>query len=254
MIGIANEPLKIEYIDTHCHVDLFQDPNKIVKHANQLKTAVIAVTNIPSVFPHMMVFANNQTYTYPALGLHPELVEERGSEISLMWDLFDETRFIGEVGLDYTTPHQTIRSKQREIFKSILERCADSGDKVLTIHSRRAAHDVVSAIGENFPGTIILHWYSGSKNTLEQAVANGYYFSVNLAMTRSKKGKEIISMIPKERILTETDGPFIKNGNRACDPSDIQTTVGVLSQLLNESENETKKRLVNNFVCCYSKK
>ena len=250
MVDTLDAPLNLDYIDTHCHIDLYQSPNEILKKAHQSKIGVIAVTNIPSVFSHMMAFTDNQEYAYPALGLHPELVAERGSEIELMWRLFDKTRFIGEVGLDYTTPHQTVRSHQRRVLGNILEKCSDAGDKILTIHSRRAAGDVVNAIGENFASTVILHWYTGTQKILEQAIANGYYFSINLAMVHSKKGKEIICAVPKDKILTETDGPFVKSGQRASDPSDIVTIVAALSKLWDEDETVVKKRLIGNFDQC----
>lgn len=250
MVDTLDTPLNLDFIDTHCHIDLYQNPNEILRNAHQSKIGIIAVTNIPSVFPHMVAFTENQEYAYPALGLHPELVEERGAEIELMWKLFDKTRFIGEIGLDYTTPHQTVRSHQRRVFGDILEKCSDAGDKILTIHSRRAAGDVVTAIGGNFASKVILHWYTGTKKILEQAIENGYYFSINLAMVRSKKGKEIVCTVPKDKILTETDGPFIKSGQRTSDPSDIVTIVAALSRLWDEDEIVVRKRLISNFVKC----
>jgi len=79
-----------------------------------------------------------------------------------MFEMLGETRYIGEVGLDFTTKDQRERALQSKVFGSILEHCASFKDKVLTIHSRRAAAEVVNLVGEKYPGTTILHWFSGS--------------------------------------------------------------------------------------------
>jgi TatD DNase family protein len=63
-------------------------------------------------------------------------------------------------------------------------------------------------VGDNFPGKVILHWYSGSLRELEIALSFGFYFSVNYNMTQSANGRNIINALPKEKILLETDGPF----------------------------------------------
>ena len=90
--------------------------------------------------------------------------------------------------------------------------CADTGEKILTIHSRRTAQDVIDILEANFPDKIILHWYSDTMSQLQKAINNGYYFSINYPMLHSKSGKEIIKRIPNERLLIETDGPFTKRG------------------------------------------
>ena len=55
---------------------------------------------------------------------------------------------------------------------------------------------------------MILHWFSGTYKELDQAIADGYFFSVNGAMVRSAKGQALVMRMPRERILTETDGPY----------------------------------------------
>ena len=57
----------------------------------------------------------------------------------------------------------------------------------------------------------IFHWYSGKIGTLNQILRYGYYFSINESMCKSKKGQNIISKLPKDRVLIETDAPFIKD-------------------------------------------
>jgi TatD DNase family protein len=105
-----------KFIDTHCHIDLYQNPKEVLKKADENDIGVIAVTNTPSVFEHMAALVAETRFGQAALGLHPELVGERASELELMWRLFDRTRFIGEIGLDYTNPREAVRQHQREVF------------------------------------------------------------------------------------------------------------------------------------------
>jgi Tat protein secretion system quality control protein TatD with DNase activity len=69
-------------------------------------------------------------------------------------------------------------------------------------------------VGRDFPGKPILHWFSGSFVELEEAAANGFFFSVGLAMVRSRRGQELIKRMPSGKVLTESDGPFTRVG--AC--------------------------------------
>ena len=216
MMNIQN----VNYIDTHCHLDLYKNYKQVIVDIEQNNTFVVAVTNLPSVFEQDAQILKSPNVEL-ALGLHPQLVKEYGDQIDLFIKLLPETKFIGEVGLDYQEVDISTQKRQREIFKRILEESAKYNDKVLSIHSRRASEDVVSFIGNNFPCKIILHWYSGSIATLKQAINNGYLFSINTSMINSEKGQLIIQSLPLEKILTETDGPFIKFNSQIVMPTDI---------------------------------
>ena len=169
----------------------------------------IAVTTIPSCFEQTERLVAGSRYVRAALGLHPELVAERADELPLFLAALPRTRYVGEIGLDYTTADQSIRRAQRRILTEILMACDAAGDKILTVHSRRAADDVVDSFGASFGSTYILHWYSGGRRTLRRALANGAYVSVNLAMLRSDRGQAIVAEVPRERVLVESDGPFV---------------------------------------------
>jgi len=218
-------------VDAHCHIDLYHDPKAVVAQAEALGIRTIAVTNAPSVFPFTRDITAQCRYVRPAAGLHPELVYSHGHELALLWPLLEETRYVGEVGLDYVTTDSKIRSRQREVFASIVERCAALGNKILTIHSRRSVADVIATVGPTFRGKAILHWFSGTVRQLEQAAAAGLYFSVNPSMLSSKSGRTLAASMPRERVLTETDGPFVKLGARPTTPPDTALVVQALAEL-----------------------
>ncbi len=236
----------MELLDAHCHVDLFPDPAAIVRTATERRIHTIAVTNAPSVFEHTERLANGTDYVHAAVGLHPELIPTHGQEVTRMWPLLERTRFVGEIGLDYSTNDEGLRARQRAVFSEILGKCAAYGDKTITVHSRRAASDTIAAIGDHFPGRVILHWFSGSLRELDRAIQCGLYFSVNPAMVQSSKGRDLIKSMPKDRVLTESDGPFIKAGAQPADPVSTSSVVTFLSTLWRIPEAEVARTVLKN--------
>lgn len=234
-------------IDTHCHLDLYPNYLDVLAEIERKGVYTIAVTNTPSVFRRCSDIVSGAHFVRVALGLHPELATDRESELDLLAELLPTTRYVGEVGLDFVRRDSATRATQRRVFNVILERCAASGDKVLTVHSRRAAVDVVAMIGHDFPGTVILHWFSGPSSALDRAVTHGYYFSVNSAMLASEAGRRSVSVLPRSRVLTETDGPFTAAHGRPARPGDISDVIAGLAQLWNLDSTRTADQVYNNF-------
>jgi len=237
----------VNSFDTHCHLDLYPDPHAIVREAERTQTYVVAVTNTPSVFQATQQLIGNSRFVRPALGLHPELAVERKGELPLFQQLLPQTRYVGEVGLDFVSSDKQVRLTQQRVFSQILEWSHLAGDKILTIHSRRAEKEVVEAIGTNFRGAAILHWYSGSLAVVEQALTNGLYFSINSAMTRSKRFPDLLRLIPIDRLLTETDGPFVQIGQRAALPADVAQVASTLAAMRQSTPEEVSKLLFANL-------
>lgn len=234
------------FVDTHCHLDLYVDvPNAIRQVANS-DVETIAVTNTPSVYSRLVELSVGVDQIHVALGLHPELAHVRHPELPLFRQLISSTRYIGEVGLDYVTADRSMRQVQRAVFTKIVDWSSETGDKILTIHSRRAADDVVDTLGV-FHGTYILHWYTGSAKALERALANGAYVSVNPAMCQSQRGQALMARVPVERVLTETDGPFVSVGERPAVPSDVANVVDKLSEVWKVSSVAARELVYANY-------
>lgn len=221
----------MHWVDTHCHVDLYSDYPTLITEVEGAQIYTIAVTNTPSVFRPCAALVQSTRFLRAALGLHPQLVRQRQHELDLLCELIGETRYIGEIGLDFTTQDEYERALQMKVFTTVLDQCSLFGNKILTIHSRRAATKIVDTIGNAYPGHIILHWYSGSLKTLERAVAYGFYFSVNSAMLMSTSGRQIAASIPADRLLTESDGPFVQLDGHPARPSDMPHIVARLAAL-----------------------
>ena len=237
----------VPLVDTHCHVDLFPDPAALVRDIERRRVYTIAVTNTPSVFPRLCEIVGDARYVRPALGLHPELAVERHRELPQFGQLLTRTRYVGEVGLDYQTTVESERALQRRVLTSIIEQCNAAGGKVVTVHSRRAADDVVSAFGAEFHGAYILHWYSGGVKALRRAVANGAYFSFNTAMIRSARGQSFATEVPRERVLTETDGPFVTVDEKVAEPHRVGDVIEGLARAWGTTPGEARHTVYENF-------
>mgnify|MGYP001105531891 CR=1 FL=1 len=103
---------------------------------------------------------------------------------------------------------------------------------------------------KQFPksGTPILHWFLGTKKQVLDAVDLGCYFSVGPAMLESARGKKVISWLPQERILLETNGPFAKVEGQALFPSDVGVVIDHLCILWNLDLENTSARVRQNLV------
>ena len=234
------------FVDAHCHIDLFPLPEQIVEQAEAHRIYTIAVTNAPSVFAHTAGLASGSKYIRPAIGLHPELVHSHSHELDQFRSHLAHTRYVGEVGLDYTTSDHEVRLLQRQVLTSIADWVDAAGDKVVTLHSRRAAADVMAVL-KGVKARMILHWFSGTYKELDQAVADGYFFSVNGAMMQSAKGRAVVMRMPKERILTETDGPFTRDGFSPATPTSVKLTVTLLAELLGLPQADVQALVIANL-------
>ena len=191
--------------DTHFHLDLQKNVKAAIEEINANKIYTIAMTNLPVLYEK-----EKQQYDSPyirtALGFHPELIGEYKKYIPLMWEKLSEARYIGEVGLDFTD--KTYQADQVSFFSELVQRCRKDENKIISIHSRKAETEVLDVLDDAFSFKAILHWYSGDESLLNRAVKMGCYFSVNGNMLKSRKIERMLEIVPKNRILLETDSPF----------------------------------------------
>ena len=193
--------------DTHFHLDLQKDRTAAICEIEENQIYAIAVTNLPDLYRKEAVEIKSK-YIRIALGFHPELIHQYQKQIPLMWESLPEVRYIGEVGLDLV--NKSYEREQEAFFSELVERCRYDSNKIFTIHSRRSVDKVLDILGYNYRFRAILHWFSGSRIELENAIERGCYFSINGAMIKSKKFLDMLPIIPSNRLLIETDSPFIR--------------------------------------------
>lgn len=203
-------------IDTHFHLDLTDNMQELIQQFNTSQIGIIAVGTTPRAFLREKKFTAGVTNIQVGLGLHPQLVKEREREIDMLLDLVKDSKYIGEIGLDFNVTYKESKAQQISCFRKIAERCADERDKILSIHSVKAVGEVIYELkraGTYKTCVCIFHWFSGSSTERQKAIEMGAFFSINPRMLKTRSGIETIKMVPRNRILLETDAPFTKRYN-----------------------------------------
>lgn len=221
-------------VDFHCHLDLYPDHAMAVREADEAGVFTLAVTTTPRAWPRNHELAQRTKHVRAALGLHPQLVAEREAEIALWDEYLSETRYVGEVGLDAGPRFYKSMEAQQRVFQHVLRRCAEVGDKIITVHSVRAVKTVLEHVEVFLPfnkGKVVFHWFTGTRSEAKRATELGCYFSINAAMLTKERHVSMVQTIPLDRILTETDGPFTRTADRPSKPSDVTWVLEELGRL-----------------------
>jgi len=231
-------------IDFHCHIDLYPQPEIVLDRVLREGIYVLAVTTTPLAWRGTNELVKGAPRVRVAAGLHPKLVAERQLEVEALCHLTNETRYVGEVGLDGSPECRGSFAKQQQVFRRVLEACADKGGRILSVHSRGAASAVLDAL-DACPeaGTPVLHWFSGTTRELSRAIALGCWFSVGPSMLTSAKGCALVRAMPPDRVLTETDGPFANKSGKQLMPWDVADSIAWLASVWSMSPAETAKQI-----------
>jgi TatD DNase family protein len=235
-------------IDFHCHLDLYPDHHAVRHECDRRGMYVLSVTTTPSAWKGTSALAAGSLRIRTALGLHPQLVAERKSELGLFEKLLSEARYVGEIGLDGAPELRGSWEDQVTVFEHILAQCAMAGGRTMSIHSRRAIGAVLDCL-EKVPqaGTPVLHWFSGSYRDLDRAMELGCWFSVGPAMLATDKGRSLAARMPRRRVLTETDGPFAQVNGRSIMPWDVEDAISRLAQIWSLSQRAAIELMQDNF-------
>ncbi|HBP1228609.1 TatD family deoxyribonuclease [Pseudomonas aeruginosa] len=230
----------------HCHLDLYPDPFKVAEECRQRGTYVLSVTTTPKAWEGTCRLAEGSPRIQTALGLHPQISHQRHQELALFDALLPNTKYVGEIGLDGGSGFKEHWEIQLKVFRHILNSVNQAGGRIMTIHSRASAAAVLDEL-TGIDGVPILHWFTGTKSQLKKAIDIGCWFSVGPGMLSTKKGVELVSMMPQNKILTETDGPFAKYKGNPLMPWQGDIAVNILSSMWNQSSAHTSIILRENL-------
>lgn len=232
-------------LDAHVHIDQYDNPSKTASLTSQKSVFAVAVTNLPSHFKAGLPHVKNLRNVKLAIGMHPLASAKHGAEVDLFFQLLNETSFVGEIGLDGSREGKATIQTQKETFALIAKSLSN---KIVSIHSRGAEEDVLDILVDNNVKGAIFHWYTGSESLIERILSNGHYFSVNPSMVASNSGRKTIGKIPLDRLLTETDGPFVKIRGRITQPWDVEVVETYLSRMWSLELDEVRGQIWKNFV------
>jgi TatD DNase family protein len=233
-------------IDTHAHLDAGDEaPAEVLRRAREAGVArVIAVGSGIDSCRAALDVAEREEGVFAALGIHPHQAGgQEAARLDELRELLGSPRAVavGETGLDHYrdyAPHD----RQRELFDGQLALAADLALPVV-IHSRAADGATVAAL-EGFPGTVVLHCFS-SPGLLEPALERGWYvsFAGNVTYPNAYDLRAAARAVPAERLLVETDSPYLSpqpRRGRPNEPANVVHTVAALA----EARGEERDRLV----------
>jgi TatD DNase family protein len=238
------------WADFHCHLDLYKDHAALIAECDRERVATLAVTTTPKAWTRNRDLASRSAHVRVALGLHPQLVAEREGELPLFERYLPEARYVGEVGLDAGPRFYRSFDVQERVFERVLRACAEQGGKILTVHSVRAVGKVLGHIERCLPpdrSRVVFHWFTGTPAEARRAAALGCYFSINAEMLRSPKHRLFVAALPEDRIVTETDGPFVQVGGRPVRPRDVVGTVEQLAEARAASPGDMARTVLTNL-------
>jgi TatD DNase family protein len=224
-------------LDSHCHLSVYDDPVDILKTAESAEVSIVAVTEDPEEFRRLKTRLGKRPTVEVALGLHPlRAASFTPGDIARFFRCLPHTRWIGEVGLDFSRHGIETRKQQLRVFDTVLTE-AQPGRHPLTVHSRGAEKEVIARLADaKLPA--VLHWYTGPLTLIDEALAAGLYFSINPSMTRTTRFPSFFARLPTDRILLETDGPYSKTAGREARPTDLIPLVTKLADKWQIPPNE----------------
>ena len=203
--------------DSHCHLhfDHFdEDLDKVIESSVKAGISDILIPSIDVETAERSAGIAEKFNLYSAAAFHPEHLPDDGSEdaewLALKRVLLrPRTVAVGETGLDYH--HQTFQpEKQIRWFRRHIE-LAEASGYPLIVHSRGAEAEVLQHLPESLSVPVILHCWGGDRLLTDQAVSRDFYIGVNGPLTYKKNSKlrKVITRIPRDRLLAETDSPFL---------------------------------------------
>ncbi|PLY35673.1 hydrolase TatD [Pectobacterium carotovorum] len=234
-------------MDFHCHLDLYPNAKKVYTEALQRTEFVWLVTTSPRAYAATSKVLATTQKCLISPGLHPEIADKKYNELEMLLSQMENCTGIGEVGLDGSSRYRPYFELQKNIFKAIVERCAGFGGRVLSIHSRAAAKEVLDILDAN-PGfgTAVLHWFSDSPSMLRRAIDAGCWFSIGPTMMESANGRKLAALMPRERVVPESDGPFAKMHGVHVMPWEANTVVIKLAEIWDIPQDEASFLLKSN--------
>ena len=251
-------------IDSHCHLDqepLYQNLNDVIlrsKDAGITKLLTIC-TNLDS-FENIKKIINLDPIIYGTFGIHPHDADKNLISKDKIIENFKHSKKIigiGETGLDFYY-NNSDKNNQIKSFINHIEACLDL-KKTLIVHSRNAEVETFDILNKykNTDIRILMHCFTGSKNFAKKLLDLNSYFSASGIITfkNSSELRETFSLIPNERIIIETDSPFlapIPMRGKKNEPSFIKYTLEKLAEIKKLTLEKMDKTTTKNFNILFS--
>lgn len=253
-------------VDSHCHLDFpdFEAERDAViarAHAAGVSTLVTISTRVKK-FETYKTIAERYENVFFSVGTHPHQAdEEAGIPVLEIINLSHHPKCIaiGEAGLDYFYQNAS-RENQEQGFRTHIEAARETG-LPLIIHAREADEDVAKILTQEMAKgefKAVLHCFTAGEALAKTALELGLYISFSGVVTykNAQNLRDIASILPANRILVETDAPFLaplKNRGKRNEPSFVVDTARVVAQARGEDFEKFAAQTTQNFFTLFSK-
>jgi TatD DNase family protein len=251
----------ISLIDSHCHLnmkDLADRQDEVISRASEFGVNYMqTICTKLSEFPEVLAIAKKYDNIFASVGIHPHEVDKEGiAEIQTLLELANDPKVIafGETGLDYYYEYSN-RDNQKISFINHIK-SARMADKPVIVHSRDADDDTIEILEketkDNGPFKGIIHCFSTGRELAERSVALGLYISISGIITfkNAENLREIVRDLPIDKLLVETDAPFlspIPMRGKINEPAYTYYVAEKIAEIKNISLEEVAKTTSDNF-------
>jgi TatD DNase family protein len=245
-------------IDTHAHLDACAEPaDQVLARAREAGVdRVVAVGSGIDSCRATLEIAQRESGVYAALGIHPHQAGNGEAErLDELRELLDHERAVavGETGLDFYRDYAP-RERQRRLFDEELSLAAML-ERPVVVHTRAAQDETAAALAE-FDGVVILHCFSEA-GLLPIALERGYYvsFAGNVTYPKAEDLRDAARRVPRDRLLVETDSPFLApqpRRGRPNEPANVVYTVAALADARGEAADELAAQIDANATAAFS--
>lgn len=249
------------FIDTHCHIskDDYEDVEKVIKKAKENNVGTLLLCGCDKKgIKEAIEIAKSHDNIYLEIGYHPsETNTTTDEDLEELKKLAQNPKVvaIGEIGLDYHWEKEN-KEEQKKLFRKQIK-IAKELKLPIVIHTRDAFQDTYDILKEeNHYGDI--HCFSGNKENAKMYISLGYYLGIGGVLTfKNTNLTETLKDVPLERILLETDCPYLtpepyrKEKN---EPMYIPIVAKKISEVLDKDINEVEKTIYNNTITLFKLK
>lgn len=250
------------WLDSHTHIndEAFDDDlddvlNRMIE--NDVKKAMIVCLN-ENDFNRALKIKRDGIEFDIALGIYPGDVKKMNDEekeriLELLAD--PRVKAVGEIGLDYYWDKDNKQDQKDMFIRQI--KIAQKLNKPIIVHSRDAIQDTYDILKNNRVDGV-MHCYSDSKEMAKELLKLGMYISLSGTVTfkNSKEPKEVAKIVPLDRLLIETDAPYlapVPNRGKRNEPAFVALTGAYIAELLNIDEEILKKHINENYDSLFRK-
>lgn len=250
-------------VDSHCHLDFpglaEQVPEILARMAeNGVGHALCVAVDLEN-FPKVLALAESDPRLFASVGLHPDYTDCREPSSDDLVRLAGHPRVvaIGETGLDYYRLTGDLEW-QRERFRRHIRAAVECG-KPLIIHTRAAAEDTLRIMEEERAGRVggVMHCFTETAEVAKRALAMGFHISFSGIVTfkNALDLKEVARLVPLERLLVETDAPYlapVPHRGRTNEPAYVRHVAEEIARLRGISLDEVIQATTTNFFSLFS--